>query len=100
MHRKPNGTQQLKRLQQQDANIETLKHKLQHYKLDKEYYHLDENELLMRKVIDGGHKFHTIYLPNILIFQVLRTAHDDLGHYGFPIQGHMQPSNEFSTGKA
>ena len=69
---------------QQDANIETLKHKLQHNKLDKEYYSLDKNEILMRKVVDSGHKFHAIYLPNVLIFQVLQTAHDDLGHNGFP----------------
>ena len=80
----PITPQRLKKLQQQDANIETLKRKLQHNKLDKEYYSLDENELLMRKVIDGGHKFCTIYLPSILTFQVLRTAHDDLGHNGFP----------------
>ena len=79
----PIAPQQLKRLQQQDANIETLKHKLQHNKLDKEYYSLDENDLLTRKVVDGGHKFHAIYLPNVLVFQVLRTAHDDLGHNGF-----------------
>ena len=80
----PITPQQLKKLQQQDTNIETLKHKLQHNRLDKEYYSLDENELLMRKVIDGGHEFHAIYLPSILTFQVLRTAHDDLSHNGFP----------------
>ena len=80
----PIAAQQLKKLQQQDANIETLKHKLQHNKIDKEHYGLDENELLMRKVIDGGHEFRAIYLPSILIFQVLRTDHDDLGHNGFP----------------
>ena len=38
----------------------------------------------MRKVIDGGHEFCAIYLPSVLIFQVLQTAHDDLGHNGFP----------------
>ena len=37
----------------------------------------------MRKVVDGGLKFHTIYLPNVLVFQVLLTAHNDLGHNGF-----------------
>ena len=74
----------MKRLQKQDANIETLKHKLQYNKLDKEYYSLDENELLTRKVVDGGHEFHTIYLLNVLVFQVLQTAHDDLGHNRFP----------------
>ena len=80
----PIAPQRLKRLQQQDANIEILKHKLQHNKLDKEYYSMDENGLLMRKVVDGGHKFCAIYLPSVLVFQVLRTAHDDLGHNGFP----------------
>ena len=80
----PIAPQRLKKLQQQDPNIEILKCKLQNNRLDKEYYSLDENELLMRKVIDGGHEFHAIYLPSILIFQVLRTAHDDLGHNGFP----------------
>ena len=79
----PITLQQLKCLQQQDANIETLKHKLQHKKLDKEYYSLDENQLLMRKVVNGGHEFHAIYLPNVLVFQVLQTAHNDLGHNGF-----------------
>ena len=59
----------------QDTNIETLKHKLQHNKLDKEYYSL---------VIDGGQEFQAIYLPSVLILQVLQTAHDNLGHNGFP----------------
>ena len=59
------------KLQQQDTIIETLKCKLQNNRLDKEYYSLDENELLTRKVIYGGHKFHAIYLPSILIFEVL-----------------------------
>ena len=76
--------QRLRKLQQQDTNIEILKCKLQNNRLDKEYYSLDENELLTRKVIDGGHEFCAIYLPSVLIFQVLRTAHDDLGHNGFP----------------
>ena len=66
----PIAPQQLKTLQQ-DANIDTLKHKLQHNKLDSEYYSIDENELLRRKVVNDGHKFHAIYLPNVLVFQVL-----------------------------
>ena len=74
----------MKHLQQQDTNIETLKHKLKHNKLDKEYYSLDENELLTWKVVNGGHKFCAIYLPSVLVFQVLQAAHDELGHNGFP----------------
>ena len=80
----PITPQQLKRLQQQDANIETLKRKLQHNKLDKEYYSMDENGLLTRKVVGGGHEFHAIYLPNVLVFQILCMAHNDWGHNGFP----------------
>ena len=80
----PIAPQRLKKLQQQDTNIKILKCKLQNNRLDKEYYSLDENELLTRKVIDGGHEFRAIYLPSVLIFQVLQTAHDDLGHNGFP----------------
>ena len=94
----PITPQQLKRLQQQDANIETLKHKLQHNKLDKEYYSMDENGLLTKKVVDGGHKFHAIYLPNVLVFQVLQTAHNDLGHNRFPRM--YAALKEYSTGKA
>ena len=40
----PIAPQRLKKLQQQDTNIETLKCKLQHNRLDKEYYSLDEND--------------------------------------------------------
>ena len=67
----PIAPQRLQVLQQQDTNIEILKRKLRNNRLDKEYYSLDENELLTRKVIDGGHEFRAIYLPSMLIFQVL-----------------------------
>ena len=80
----PIAPQKLQVLQKQDTNIELLKCKLRNNRLDKEYYSLDENELLTRKVIDGGHEFRAIYLPSVLIFQVFCTAHDDLGHNGFP----------------
>ena len=76
--------EQLKHLQEQDATIETLKHKLTHNRLDKEYYSIDENGLPARKVINSGHKFRAIYLPAVLVLQVLCAAHDDLGHNGFP----------------
>ena len=66
------------------ATIETLKHKLEHNKLEKEYYSIDDHGLLMRKVVDGGHEFHAIYLPAVLVLQVLHAAHDELGHNGFP----------------
>ena len=74
----------LKHLQEQDATIKTLKHKLKHIKLDKEYYLIDKNGLLTRKVVDGGHEFHAIYLPVVLVLQVLCASHDELGHKSYP----------------
>ena len=88
--------QRLKKLQQQDPNIEILKCKLQNNRLDKEYYSLDENELLTRKVIDGGHEFHAMnpaysffrYSKQPMMILVIMDS-----------QEHMQPSNESSSGK-
>ena len=93
----PIAPQKLQKLQQQDTNIKILKHKLRNNRLDKEYYSLDENELLTRKVIDGGHEFCAVYLPSVLIFQILCTAHDDLGHNGFPRT--YARSSESSSGR-
>ena len=79
----PLSAEQTKCLQEQDPDFQKLKHKLQHNKLDNEYYNI-EDHLLKQKVVDGGHEFWSIYLPCSLVLQVLRVAHDDLGHKGFP----------------
>ena len=73
----------LQRLQEQDPDIQKLKHKLEHNRLDKEYYKMKDG-LLKRKVVDRGHEFWSIHLPTSLVLQVLQAAHDDLGHNGFP----------------
>ena len=73
----------MKHLQEQDPDIQKLKCKLQNNKLDKEYYKI-EDDLLKQKVVDGGHEFWSIYLHCSLVLQVLRAAHDDLGHNRFP----------------
>ena len=66
----PITPQQLKRLQQQDANIETLKHKLQHNKLDKEYYSICQNhdgqwDKVQKQTLQGSHREtrHGIFHP-------------------------------------
>ena len=81
----PLSAERMKWLQEQDPDIQKLKHKLRHNKLDKQYYKM-EHGLLKQKVIDGGHEFWSIYLPCslVLVLQVLRAAHNDLGHYRFP----------------
>ena len=68
----PLSAECLKRLQEQDPDIQKLKQKLEHNRLDKEYYKIEDG-LLRRKVIDGGYEFWSIYLPASLVLQVLRT---------------------------
>ena len=75
----PLSAERMKWLQEQDPDIQKLKHN----KLDKEYYKM-EDDLLKQEVVDGGHEFWSIYLPRSLVLQVLRVVHDDLGHNGFP----------------
>ena len=93
----PIAPQRLKKLQQQDPNIEILKRKLQNNRLDREYYSLDKNELLMRKVIDGGHEFCASTYPVYSFFRYSEQPMMILVTMDF--QEHMQPSNESSSGK-
>ena len=58
----PDLADTLQCIQEQDPDIQKLKHKLKHNKLDKEYYKM-EDDLLKQKVLDGGHEFWSIYLP-------------------------------------
>ena len=62
----PLSAEHLQRLQEQDPDIQKLKHKLEHNKLDKEYYKMEDG-LLKRKVVDGGHEFWSIYLSSSLV---------------------------------
>ena len=41
-----------------------------------------QNKILKRYVTDGNNTYETIILPRALIAQVLKMAHDDLGHNG------------------
>ena len=93
----PIAPQRLRKLQQQDPNIETLKCKLQNNRLDKDYCSLDENELLTRKVIDGGHNFMPSTYPAYSFFRFSEQPMMILVTMDF--QEHMQPSNESSSGK-
>ena len=41
-----------------------------------------QNKILKRYVIDGDNTYKTVVLPRTLTAQVLKMAHDDLGHNG------------------
>ena len=66
----PLSAEHLQRLQEQDPDIQKLKHKLEHNRMGKEYYRMEDG-LLIRKVVDGCHEFWSIYLPASLVLQVL-----------------------------
>ena len=59
---------------------------LENGKLDPVAYSLQEG-ILHRCVIEGGQSFQAIYIPKTpesLIQSILKTAHDESGHNGFP----------------
>ena len=55
-------------------------------RLDPLVYSIDDG-ILYRRVIEGGQTFQAIYVPRTppsLIQSILKAAHDDSGHNGFP----------------
>ena len=84
--RSPLTLDQLRTLQGQDDKCTALVMMLKNGKLDPVAYSLQEG-ILYRRVIEGGQSFQAIYVPRMperLIQLILQTAHDELGHNGFP----------------
>ena len=77
---------QLQALQAQDEKCTALADMLRRGKLDPLAYSID-NVVLYHHVTEGGQAFHTIYIPRTppsIIQSILKAAHDDSGHSGFP----------------
>ena len=55
---------------------------LESSELQASYPYYIEHKLLMRNITDNKQCFHTMVLPQVLITQILRAAHDELGHNG------------------
>ena len=82
----PLTNDQLQALQAQDEKCTSLIAMLRHGKLDPLVYSLSDG-VLNRRVIEGGQTFQAIYVPRTppgLIESILKAAHDDSGHNGFP----------------
>ena len=76
----------LQAIQAQDKKCTTLADMLRCGKLDPIAYSMEDG-VLYRRVTEGGQSFHTIYIPKTppsLIQSILKAAHDDSGHNGFP----------------
>ena len=82
----PLTLEQLQALQAQDEKCTTLTDMLRHGKLDPIAYSM-EYGVLYHRVTEGGQSFHAIYIPKTppsLIQSILKAAHSDSGHNGFP----------------
>ena len=84
--RSPPTLDQLRALQAQDDKCTTLTRMLENGKLDPVAYSIQEG-ILYHCVIEGGQSFQAIYIPKTpesLIQSILKAAHDESGHNGFP----------------
>ena len=84
--RSPLTLDQLRTLQAQDDKCTTLTCMLENGKLDPVAYSIQEG-ILYCCVIEGGQSFQAIYIPKTpesLIQSILKAAHEESGHNGFP----------------
>ena len=82
----PLTLEQLQALQAQDEKNTTLADMLRRGKLDPIAYSMEDG-VLYHRVTEGGQSFHAIYIPKTppsLIQSILKVAHNDSGHNGFP----------------
>ena len=74
--------QRLCQLQQYDLFCKRIMGLLKSSRLQASKAYYIEDKLLMRNIIENKQCFHTIVLPQVLITQILRAAHDELDHNG------------------
>ena len=78
----PISNLKLKELQEQDKKINHLKKLWSENKLNKNIFPM-ENDILKKKVIEGGLLYKPVIIPKILGECLLMLAHDEQGHNGF-----------------
>ena len=69
-------------LQQKDTFCANILTQIKKGNIIKGQVYTVQNKLLKRYVIDGDKTYETIVLPRALTAQILKMAHDDLGHNG------------------
>ena len=78
----PISNQKLKELQEQDERINCLRKLWSERKLDKNIFTM-ENDVLKKKIIEGGLLQKPVIIPEIIRECLLILAHDEQGHNGF-----------------
>ena len=80
--RLPLSGNMLSNLQLQDTFSSHILTQIEKGNIKEGQTYLVQNKILKRYVIDGDNTYKTIVLPRALTAQVLKMAHDDLGHNG------------------
>ena len=78
----PISDDMLSKMQSQDTYCSHIKTQIEKGNIKEGQTFRIQNNLLKRYVTDGNNTYETIVLPRALIAQVLKMAHDDLGHNG------------------
>ena len=78
----PLTNEMLSNLQLQDTFCSHILTQIEKGNIKEGQTYLVQNKILKRYVIDGNNTYKTVILPRALTAQVLKMAHDDLGHNG------------------
>ena len=78
----PKGTDILYRLQQEDAFCKNILNQIEKGNIIDRQLYLVKDKILKRYVLEGNNTYKAIVVPKALTAQILRMAHDELGHNG------------------
>ena len=78
----PLSEDMLSDLQSQDTFCSHILSQIEKGNIKEGHIYLVQNKILKRYVNDGNNTYETVILPRALTAQVLKMAHDDLGHNG------------------
>ena len=78
----PLDNDMLSKLQLQDAFCTNILAQIEKGNITERQMYKVQNKLLKRYGVDGDKTYETVVLPRALIAQILKMAHDDLGHNG------------------
>ena len=78
----PMDNNTLSRLQQNDKFCANILAQIEKGNIFEGQLYVIQDKLLKRYVVDGNNKYETIVLPRALTAQILKIAHDNLGHNG------------------
>ena len=72
----------LHKLQQEDVFCKNIINQIEKDNIVEGQLYLIKNKVLKRYIIDGDNTYKTTVIPRVLTTQILRMAHDELGHNG------------------